>query len=180
MLELNYTLDKDDYIQFQLYIFSISPIMKKQRRTGRFILLGILLILGILFIPFNPFISYYFWGMAVLAFLLFPLYSRWFYKRTLRKNTERNYDSENSTISFKISDETIESSNKIGHTTMYLKELLSIIELADYFYIQQSKQVYYIIPKKKIADPEGFKSHLLNCSRALQIPYLLELDWKWR
>lgn len=47
MLELNYKLTKEDYLNFQLYAAAQNPRIKKQRLRGRIIVTLLFVVIGI-------------------------------------------------------------------------------------------------------------------------------------
>jgi len=180
MIELNYSLKKEDYLIFQLFAATKNPVMKKQRRTSRFLILIILALIGFLFLNSNTLMSYYFFFAAAAFFLVYPLYSKWFYKRHFKKHADQFFDPDTGILSVRFSNLYMETSDKKGNSSVKFSELMSITETGDYFFIQITKANYIIIPKREVADVEALRDHLQRSGSEQNIPYSTELNWKWK
>ncbi|WP_029903578.1 YcxB family protein [Prevotella sp. 10(H)] len=179
MLEFNYTLSKEDNYIFQLYVASKSPLIKKQRRRVRYLLLAVLTLLGFIFFKDSVATAIGFFAAAIIFFFFYSEYSKWFYRRYLRKHVDEFFDPDAGTTTLRITEQTLESFDKKSNSSIRWKEFLSFIEIDNYFFIQLTKAMYYIIPKDQV-DEEEVRRHLQKCSEEFGVPYVSELDWKWR
>lgn len=179
MLELHFKLTKEDYLNFQLYAASRNPRIKKQRLRGRIFASLLFLIFGITTLVIDSFLKYIYFSATIFVFFLYPLYTKWFYKRHFRKYIEQTFDPDNDSITLLFSDSALEAKDKKATSSMKLQDLLSFTETSDYFYLQVSKAVYFILPKERVP-AEEVRIYLQDRSKALNIPYKEELDWKWK
>lgn len=180
MIELNYSLNKEDYLNFQLFAATKNPVIKKQRLISRFLILLILALIGFLFLNTNTLIACYFFLAAVAFFLIYPLYSKWFYKRHFKKHVDQFFDPGVGVISVGFDDENMYLADKKSNSSVKLRELLGITEIANYFLIQVTKANYVIIPRREVEDIEKLRDYLQKCSKKVDIPYSVELNWKWK
>ena len=95
-------LDENDHLTYQLFAASGKSSVKKTRLRGWAITTGTFLVLGLLFLQQkNELLAKYFMVLSALSLILYPVYSRWRYKRHYRKHvrdTFENASDENSTI----------------------------------------------------------------------------------
>ncbi len=182
MIELEFNLDEDDYLNLQLYAASQNPLIKKQRKRRTFIIPGFFVLLGIVsFYSLPPYAGCIYIILGIIFFILYPFYSAWLYKRHYKRHVKQYYDQAASNhISMKIDDESIMTFDAKGESTIKINTLEEIIEIGDYFYLQLSKAAYLIIPKKKIDSEKLLRQHLIECRNAYNIPITIDPNWKWK
>lgn len=179
MLELHFKLTKEDYLNFQLYAASHNPRIKKQRLRGRIFASLLFLTFGITTLVIDSFLKYIYFSAAIFVFFLYPLYTKWFYKRHYKKQAEHFFDEDNGIFTAQLKDLIIETEDKKGTSSVKIQELLAFIETSDYFYLQLNKAAYFILPKDKIP-VDKVREYLQDRSENLNVPYKEELDSKWK
>src|SRR6266850_3260532 len=110
------TLDKNDFLIFQLYTASKTPRIKKSRIRGWIYTTVTLLCLTYLFYRSNNnFLGTYFLVVSGLSLTLYPLYSRWRYKRHYSKYVEDTYKTRfGEQSSMEITEDAIVTKDKTG------------------------------------------------------------------
>lgn len=140
------------------------------------VLLGLI---GLILFEKNISVAYDFFIVGTIWLLLYPFYSRWFYKRHYKKYVNQYFDPTDADVTLQFDDEILNTSSKKGNSSIKIRELLSFVEIKDYFLLQLNKQAYFIVPKDRV-EADMIREHLLKCSESLGVPYLEELDWKWK
>jgi hypothetical protein len=87
-----FTLEKKDFVTFQLYAASKSASIIKSRKRSRMRIPLVYLFLGLtLYLFVNLFYALLFAGVAVLWYFLFPLYLRKRYIRHYQNHADEHY-----------------------------------------------------------------------------------------
>ncbi|WNM18170.1 hypothetical protein [Flavobacterium capsici] len=90
-MELEYSLNEEDYLTQQLYSASKSDRVKKQRFKSRLLVALIFISLSYLFYAKEDnFLMYYFAGFSILTFIFYPYYQKKALLQTLSKVYNRN------------------------------------------------------------------------------------------
>lgn len=182
-MELNYSLTEDDYLQQQLYLASKSKLIKKQRKTGRILVLMILLLIGFLFYEINNLpIVYYFGGASIFCFCFFPIYLKIYYKRFFRKYVKENFKNRigvTSKLLFK--EDVLEVFSKdIGSSELNFSGFENISEIKDYFFIALKTGLNIMIPKSEVENVEALRDELKMITEKKGISFISELEWEWK
>ncbi|MBB4037099.1 hypothetical protein GGR21_003014 [Dysgonomonas hofstadii] len=180
MIELSYTLDKDDYLAFQLFAATKNPLFKRQHRKSRILVFLLFATVGAVFLNFDTGLACYIFIFAAIVFLIYPFFGRRYSKSYLEKHVEQTFDPDCRVVSVSIDDRNVNMVDKKSTGSVKLSELVGITEIKDYFFMQVNKASYIIIPKGKIENVDALRNHLLECSKKLNITYSDEMDWKWK
>ena len=181
-MNLKYSLDKDDYLQYQLYISSTTKSIKNKRLHNWVIVTFIFVILSILFYQTdNKFLMYSFFVFAIITLIFYPLYQRSQYKRHYEKfidETYKNRFDKESNVIFK--DVNLETFDLTGESKINYSSLEKIIEISSHFFLKIKTGGSLIIPKSKVEDIEKVRTELRALSEKIKIDYSAELNWKWK
>ncbi|HBG71052.1 MAG: hypothetical protein A2W93_02890 [Bacteroidetes bacterium GWF2_43_63] len=103
-MKINYQLTAEDYLKFQLYTASRSKQVKARRMLSRILWPIVFLGIGIYFATdSNWAIAGILAGVAIIWFLVYPIFSRYQFKNHFRKDIKERY-SENLDKSLSIED----------------------------------------------------------------------------
>ena len=179
-MRLEYALDSNDYLQFQLYNSSINPRYKKTRRKNWIILFTSAFLLAIvLFNNSDKFLSYYFIGIGVLIIFGYPDYAKSQRKKHFEKYVGETYKSDFSETSIVIlNDEFIETYDKTGTSKINITELEKIYETSEYFFLKLKFGSTLIIPKSKI-DVIVARERLVEIANQVKAQFIQDLNWRW-
>ena len=181
-MKYTYKLEEEDYHTHLLFTISKSSSAIKTRARIR-LLMSISLLLF-------AFISYgnnssgqtiYFFTLAVLAFFLMPLYTRWSYKKTYLKHVRNYYKdrmSESTTLNFE--NDSVLISDSQGESIVNFSELDEINELADYYFLKVKSGQSIIVPKRKIENQTELLNTLKKASANHSITWNDEQNWIWK
>jgi hypothetical protein len=181
-MTLTYTLDQNDFLQHQLFLASKTDRIKKQRRRSWLIISGSMLLLGIMFYQSNNMLLfYYFLALGILSLIFYPLYQKRRYRNHYAKfiaDTYKDRFGQNANITF--SELAIETNDITGQSKINLSALKNVTETPDYFYPKLKTGEHLVIPKSKIDKVPELRNELRQLCERLGIPFIEDLNWKWK
>jgi len=183
MIELNYNLSEEDFLNLQLFQASTNEHLKKQRVKEKYRMLGIFALFTIvLFIDDSfSFYAYFFLASFVLFFVIYPWWAPWFYKRMYKRQIAQQFKEIFPYFTRVTLDEkTIDIVSPKGNSHFPITDIKSIAETGDYFYLSIGNFIVLIIPKKQLNDLNTVKDKLLRYNTTAGIPYSSQLNWKWK
>lgn len=177
-MKLNIQLTLEDYLEYQLYSSSKSKNQNRNRFISRIIVPIVYLFFCVYyFVEQNNDTSLVFLLVAILWYLIYPLYSRWHYKRHFKKHIEENFKNRiNKPVELIIDDSSIIITEQTSQSKTNNTDLKNLIELKNHFFIKLSTDVSLIIPKKFIEDQSNFKELLISNGAE----YVNETNWSWK
>jgi hypothetical protein len=181
-MTLKYSLDLNDYLQFQLYTASKSKRIKNKRLKSLLIVMGMFLMLAVLFFQKDETVlMYYFIGCSVLSLIFYPLYLRNHYKKHYQRFIAENYKfrfNEECVITF--NENTIETIDRTGESKINVSEIEEIAEVNNYIYLKMKTGGALIVCKDKVENPHKVREFFKTLTQSLKINYDTELNWKWK
>ena len=178
-MKLEYKLASTDYLEHQLYLASKSGSVKKKRRINRLVVPVIYI--GIALYDFSRegsgVLGFIFLFIAILWFLLYPLYSRKRYKKHYLKHIEEHYKNLlNRDSEIVLNPDYLLLRDNSTESKVSLKEIECLVELKERFLIKLRTGLALIVPKKGIPDLEAFRENF----KMLDVEFLDETHWEWR
>jgi hypothetical protein len=182
IMKIDYSLDKADFLEYQLYTASKSDTVRNTIRKSRFSVPIVYAILGLLLLTFKMIVlGLIFFGLALGWYYLFPLYNRGRYVRYLNKYLdEYNKNKFDKPVTLTFSDDYIESSDFMSVSKFKVKEIAEVNEIEDYIFIKLTTSESFIIPKNKISNLDNLNERLMKIVSDLGINHNIDLNWKWR
>lgn len=179
-MKLEYILNFSDFLEYQLYASSKSELHQKKRKKIRIIVPIIYIALGLLmlFIKFTyqPIAIF---GIAILWYLLYPVYSKWKYKKHFENHIKENYKNrigKKVSLNFEKGVDFTEIFDSGTQTKIKNSEFDKLIEIKEHYFLRLKSELSLIIPKREIADQEKFKKLFSD----INLEYVNELNWKWK
>lgn len=176
-MKYTYKIDKEDLLEFQLYIASASDVLAKKRRNNRVLLVAVsTLFAGYFFSSDEMIMGIYFSLMVVLLILFYYKYFSWKQKLNYGRFIIANYSSR-----FGMEEKLETFSDKIhvkdnfGEGDVSASELKNIVEISSHFFINLESGSSLIIPKAQV-NVEELKKEL----KRLKSAYKEELTWSWK
>jgi hypothetical protein len=175
------TLDKDDFLRYQLFTASKSKRIKNKRIRTWILLTISFLILG-LALSQNPdrFLSYYFIGFSIITLIFYPLYQRRHYKKHYEKHISENYTNRigvESELGFENGFIVSVGNNQEGK--IKLTEIQEINEISENLFIKIKTGESVIIPSR-FSEYNHLKKQLNDLVEPLGVAWNNQLDWKWK
>ncbi|WP_338793783.1 YcxB family protein [Bernardetia sp. Wsw4-3y2] len=178
-MKIEYTLQEEDFLEYQLYTTSKSESIRKKRLLSKFAVPALYVLLGVFFYFYdnnkNAILICIFLG--ALWLLIYPFYSKYRYKRFYLNHIKKKYTDRLDHV----------DALKLGNNNyFYIKEqgeegkiktsdISKLIELKEHFFLQTKKGGAIILPKTYILNIDGFKQKIAD----LEIDYVDDTAWKW-
>lgn len=180
-MDLNYTLLKEDYVVFNLFHTSKNPQVKKQRIRSWF---TIAICFGVILFFCHEKINadiYLIAAFFVIILIIYPFILTASYKRNIDRAVNANYgDAYTEQVSITIGSSYIESTDNKSLTRINTPHIKGFVEIGNYFFIKLTSLNYIIIPKRHYQDVDFIRKELFDLSNRYNLPFDIELDWKWR
>lgn len=181
-MKLEYSLEKNDYVTFQLFAASKSCGIIKKRRNNKIILPLIYLGLAIIsFLIEGIGLSIIFLIIGLLWFLFYPAYERKKYFKHYDKYIEENYKNKFGKVeTLYFEEDYVLYKDYIGEGKLFLSEVEELNEIGKYFFLKFNSGVSLIIPKVKIDNLEQFSQYIKSLVSRLNRKHKIELNWEWK
>lgn len=180
-MQLIYSLDENDFLQYQLYTASKSKIIKAQRTRTLIMLIATFSLLS--YITFTPgdLKSYPLFVFFILVLILYRLYEKRRYSEHYRKNIAENYKERFGLISkLTFAENQLIEANKLGESKINYESLSAINEIQDYYFLKLITGQSLIIPKKAITNKSDFDVVLDDLTVRFKLDNNVNLEWKWK
>jgi hypothetical protein len=175
-------LEENDYLQHQLFLASVSPIKIRNRKRSRYINSFLILIwAGISYWNDSPYSAIFFGIAALLFFVAFPYYSKWFHQRHYTKFVKEHFnDRFGKNIEFEFRDDSFYSKDDNGDGSIEYVDTEIIYETGAYFIINFTDGDTFLIAKNKVDNLEFIKNKIQELQVKFGIPFEQKLDWVWK
>ncbi len=182
MIEYKYIIEKEDFLQHQLFAASNSKLISKTRYNSKILIPFFYLIIGLGFYMMDQSIGgIIFVGIGVLWYFVYPLYLRKKYLRYYTRYIDENYTNRFGKVeSLSFEEEYIYSKNFVGESKMKISEIVEIFEILDYFYLKFSIGSTLIIPKAFVNNSIELEKEIKNMATRYSIKHTVNLEWKWK
>lgn len=148
-MELNYSLSKAYFLEYQLYTASKSKTIRNQKLRNYFYVSATYLILCIYMYNHNKLGFWYFLPFSIFMMIALPFYMKWKYKSHYKKFIDENY-SERFGLKCKLrfEENKIVEESKLGESKINYESLNEINEIQNYYFLKMLTAQSLIIPKK--------------------------------
>jgi hypothetical protein len=181
-MKLEYSLEKNDYVTFQLFAAAKSKRITKKRRNNKIILP--LIYLGLAVVTYfveDIGLSIIFLFIGLLWFLFYPAYEKKKYFRHYDKYIEENYKNRFGKVeTLNFEEDYVLSKDYTGEGKLFLSEVEELNEIEKYYFLKFNSGVSLIIPKSKIDNLDQLSQYLKSLVSSLNIKHNIELTWEWK
>lgn len=181
-MKLTYSLNLNDFLQYQPYTASRNRIIKNQRLRGY--IFFILFLITLSFISFSDYEKPAFFVTLLIAAVLlciYPLYVRRYYYNHYKKSANENFKNKaEKEGNVSINDDYILLWDETGETKVYNSNLEGINEVNDYLYLKLKTGESIIFPKNKIENFDALQERLNALAEKYNLIQTKDLNWKWR
>lgn len=181
-MKLEFTLTQDDLLTHQLFATSKSKMVRKRRAQGKIFLLLIYMATGFFIWDRNGVVA------AALFFVIcMPLYFIYAYleakqyKKQVQIFTEDRFkDRHNQVTTLEFDDQQIKMTDGEQENIVPLHALEVIHEIGALYSLTLENGQGILIPKAQLASIPETTAMLQQLAEKLGIPYMEELNWKWK
>ena len=151
-MKLDYKIDEQDFLDFQLFTASKSDRINKKKRNGWILLTAGSIVIALYFyLNGNSTMTIYFGLVALACGLFYPKYFKWRYKNHYKTYIKENYSKRFGQIeSLEISSDYIFSKDKTGEGKINLSEIERVDETDNHFFLKISTGLSLLIPKNEL------------------------------
>ena len=180
-MTIEYSLQKEDFLTYQLYTASNSEQVQKKRRRNRLLVPLVYVILAFaLYMVESTVLAIVFLVFAALWLFFYPRYGRRRYEKHFDKFIDEHYQNRlGKTGTISLEEDHILMKDYTGESKIKLEAIEAIDEIQHYYFIRFSSGVSLILPKRRIANLEEVEPAITDLVQKLQIPHQVNLDWKW-
>ncbi|WP_319482674.1 YcxB family protein [uncultured Draconibacterium sp.] len=182
MINLEFQLEREDHVTFQLYIASKSERIKKKRRTTKYRVPIVYLVLAsIIFFVGELGLSIVFILVGILWYLFYPKYELKRYEKHYRSYVEENFKTElDPKVIIEFTETVINTTDEKGNSSIKIETIKEIDEIEKYFFIRLNPGLGLIIPKSKITDLGEFELWLNEITKRYGIKRNVDFAWRWK
>ncbi|MCT4639473.1 MAG: YcxB family protein [Bacteroidales bacterium] len=182
MMKLEFQLEREDHVTFQLYIASKSERIKKKRKTVKYRVPIVYLVLAaIIFFVGQLGLSITFVLVGILWYLFYPKYELKKYEKHYRSYVEENFKSDlDPKVVIELTETVINTTEEKGNSSIKVETVKEIDEIGKYFFIKLNPGLGLVLPKSKINDLHKFETWLSSVVEKYGIKRNIDLEWKWK
>jgi hypothetical protein len=179
---IDYKIDENDFLTYQLFIASRSERIQKKRRRSQLSVPLFYIALGMLFYFYDQSsLTVVFSIIGVLWYFLYPIWEKTHYVKHYKAFVKENYKlnkRENATIEF--NNDFIFAKNEGSESKILTKEFEVITEIPTLIFIKLKEGQSIILSKQKIIEIDALTIKLKELAVYLDIKYEIVLDWEWK
>ena len=177
-MTLEYKINEQDFLDFQMFTASKSDRINKKKRNGWILLTVSSIVVALYFyLNQNTAMTVYFGLVAIACGLFYPRYFKWRYKKHYKTYIRENYSKRFGQVeTLELDNNYIFSKDKTGEGKINLSEIERIDETRNHFFLKISTGLSLLIPKKEL---EGI-DELREKFKAIGLAVNDETNWKWK
>ncbi|MCB1142086.1 MAG: YcxB family protein [Leptospiraceae bacterium] len=181
MVEIEFSLSKEDYLVYQLYASSQSKVIKSSRFKNWLLIPILYLILGVILnVVLGQIYLFALSIIAVLWVLLYPFYSKYTYTKNYIRNIDEIYGERFGKVcKIIITMEYLIMELPAEETKLKFPEVVQITEINDYFFLGLRNDSAIIIPKLKV-DYFSLLKFMNQLTEKTNVTIYKNLTWKWK
>ncbi|MFM9950219.1 MAG: YcxB family protein [Saprospiraceae bacterium] len=181
-MTITYSLSENDFLTHQLYAASTAERIIKKRQRARLIGPLIYLLLGL-----------YYWFvssrtaagflviLAILWYFIYPIWERNYYVRHYQAYIRENFrDRIGKLLTLTFEDDHLFAKESGMESKIPYSELSSVIEIPATIFLKLKTGEAIVLPKSSIQNLEPLKEKLKALTSALDVPYVLNEQWRWK
>lgn len=180
-MTINYKLNENDFLTYQLFIASQSKRIQKKRKRSKVLIPMVYSAIALLFYFQNSYsMSIFFLIISVLWFFVYPLWEKQHYLKHYQGFIQENYkDRCGRTVTLELTNDFILAQDNGSESKVLTTELQEICEIPTAIYIKLNGGQAFILPKNEFTNLNDLKTQLNELATHLNIGYVTNHKWKW-
>lgn len=180
-MELEYSLDEKDFLEYQLYTASKSKNVNVQRRRTFIILIAVFILFFYSIYSSSESFPYFMLIIYILLLVVYKIVERKSYINHYKKFIkENNSEGLGIVCTLNFTEKQIIEKSKLGESKINYESLSEINEIQNYFFLKLLTGKSLVIPKSEINDMNEFRIKLSEIKKHCNLKENIELDWKWK
>jgi hypothetical protein len=181
-MKIEFEISEEDLLAHQLFATANAISVRKRRGRGRILLVLIYLIAGIFIWTSSGAV------IAILFFLAcFPLYflflrleSNQYLKQIKAFVKEQMKEREAAVTTLHFEDHQVTMADGSNASTIPLSEINTIFEIQHLYSLKLNNGQAIVLPKHHTNPSQDTDAKLHQLAEDLEIPFIQQLDWKWK
>lgn len=175
---LEYKIEEQDFLDFQLFTASKSDRINKKKRNGWILLtMGSVVMALYFYLNENVAMTIYFGLVAIACGLFYPKYFRWRYKNHYKTYIQENYSKRFGQVeTLEINNDWIFSKDKTGEGKINISEIERVDETNNHFFLKISTGLSMLIPKKQLENVDELRENFEEIGLTVNN----ETNWTWK
>lgn len=179
-MNLNYSLNQNDFLQYQLFTASKNKTLIKQKRRSLLWIFLATIIIGINIYNSTKNGLLYFIPVCLIILPAFYFLIKWQYKSHYLKYIQQNYKEKIGFVSdFNFKNDELIVINSMAESKIHYSSFSEINEIQDYYFLKIKTGESFIIPKSVISKRHEFEQIILLLKEKYNIKEVVELNWKY-
>ena len=180
-MKFDFTMDREDYLQY--YLFNASKnerLVKRRKRTRLFPLLlciplSVLYLYQDMLLPGLGFIV-----VSIVWYLMMPRFEGKMHKKSFERFVDKHLkDDFGDTLSVEITGKDCILKSRAGESRFAQSQLREFHEIKDYFFLFMDNGQSTAIPKKQLADADELKKIFTEILKSNDGIIEEDQDWTW-
>ena len=180
-MEFEFALGKSDFVTYQLFMLSQVEGLKKKRKSNLYLPIVYCLIIGVVLSVFKG--PVYLVGLVTMAlawFLVYPFYSKFYYRQYYSRFVKKHYKSRIDLMSrVSIKDDLIYLSDESGEASLEIREIKNISEIKTHIFVVFNSGMAIILPKDKI-DTFRIETFVQKLEQQTGVARTSMPEWEWK
>ncbi|MDD2981890.1 MAG: hypothetical protein PHQ74_00745 [Crocinitomicaceae bacterium] len=187
---LKYSIGADDFLNFQLFTASESPVVKRRRLKSKLAFAILYIAFGLFFVVDSKWVyASTFFVLAILWFFFYPLREKRMYERNYKnfilENYRNRFDKE---ATMEITNAYIQTKDGVNKGKALLSEVSEIVEMPTAIYLRLNTAQTFMLPYDRIeflesSDVKNTQEMILKFKEIAnlnQLKYTDLTNWKWK
>lgn len=181
-MTIEYSIDEQDFLTFQLFTASKSETIRKRRFRAKFFPVMMYIALGaLMYVYGKPDLTIIFGLLTIIWFFMYPLREKRQYRVSYEKFIRDNFkDKLGQQASLIFHNQYLINKDQISESKVQYNQLEQITEIPELILIKLREGQTFILPKNKVGNLEEAKLYLKELAGRLNIPYSNEYGWVWK
>jgi len=180
--EINYQNNREEFLNYQLYIASKSDRVRRRRKRGKSVIPVCYILMGLFFLMRGSTgLGFIFCTIAILWYFIYPLWEAKYYVRHYKAFIKEHYEEMiNRSVHMEIGTKHLTAATDNTQSSMAVSEIVSMVEISSAVFIRLKTGLAFIIAKANMAHPDEKISELKAVASRLNIPYITDNTWRWK
>lgn len=182
-MKFSFHYRESELTEFQLYLASKSPTVKKARNRNRLLLSVVYVAIGLMGLlrENNYWFSLAFLALGLIWYIVYPLWGGKFYARHFTKFVKNNYTNRfGKEVSLDFREEEVVIEEGGSEASFPYAEFAELADIPSSFLIKLSTDMVIIIQKNATIPENDIAAFLKQLSDRLNIPFTRDTAWKWK
>jgi hypothetical protein len=177
-MTIEYKINEQDFLDFQMFTASQSKRINQKKKNGWILLIiGSIVFAIYFFLKQDIVVSIYLVLVALACGLFYPKYFIWRYKKHYKVFIKENYSKRFGETEFlEIREDSIFSKDKTGEGKINISEIEKVDETNKHFFLKISTGLSLIIPKDELKNLDEVRTKF----QALGLIVNNMTNWKWK